>query len=48
MPRFDPVAGLRPALRAIGPAAARIARAEGFTAHARSIELRLGEEVEDD
>ena len=29
-------------LREIGPAAARIARAEGFTAHARSIELRLG------
>jgi histidinol dehydrogenase len=29
------------ALRALGPAAARIARAEGFTAHARSIELRL-------
>ena len=27
----------------IGPAAARIARAEGFTAHARSIELRLGD-----
>lgn len=32
------------ALREIGPAAARIARAEGFTAHARSIELRLGDE----
>lgn len=32
-------------LRALGPAAARIARAEGFTAHARSIELRLGEEL---
>jgi histidinol dehydrogenase len=31
-------------LHAIGPAAARIARAEGFTAHARSIELRLGEQ----
>ena len=28
-------------LRALGPAAARIARAEGFTAHARSIEMRL-------
>jgi histidinol dehydrogenase len=28
-------------LRAAGPAAAAIARAEGFTAHARSIELRL-------
>jgi histidinol dehydrogenase len=28
-------------LRAMGPAAAKIARAEGFTAHARSIELRL-------
>ena len=28
-------------LRATGPAAATIARAEGFTAHARSIELRL-------
>jgi histidinol dehydrogenase len=28
-------------LRAAGPAATRIARAEGFTAHARSIELRL-------
>jgi histidinol dehydrogenase len=31
------VAGLREA----GPSAAQIARAEGFTAHARSIELRL-------
>ncbi len=30
-------------LHEIGPAAARIARAEGFTAHARSIELRLGD-----
>ena len=30
-------------LHKIGPAAARIARAEGFTAHARSIELRLGD-----
>ncbi|MCH7811048.1 MAG: histidinol dehydrogenase [Chloroflexi bacterium] len=29
------------ALRALGPATARIARAEGFTAHARSVELRL-------
>ena len=28
-------------LRQAGPAAAKIARAEGFTAHARSIELRL-------
>nr|AOS95364.1 histidinol dehydrogenase [uncultured bacterium] len=28
-------------LRTTGPAAAKIARAEGFTAHARSIELRL-------
>ena len=33
------------ALRALGPAAARIARAEGFTAHARSIEMRLGEDL---
>ena len=32
-------------LRALGPATARIARAEGLTAHARSIELRLGEET---
>jgi histidinol dehydrogenase len=32
------------ALRALGPAAARIARAEGFTAHARSIEMRLSED----
>jgi histidinol dehydrogenase len=32
------------ALRALGSATALIARAEGFTAHARSIELRLGEE----
>ena len=32
------------ALRALGPAAARIARAEGFTAHARSIELRFGDD----
>ena len=31
-------------LRALGPATARIARAEGLTAHARSIELRLGDE----
>jgi histidinol dehydrogenase len=31
-------------LRAIGPASARIAHAEGFTAHARSIELRLGDD----
>ena len=31
-------------LRALGPATARIARAEGFTAHARSIELRLDDE----
>jgi len=31
----------RATLRAAGPAAATIARAEGFTAHARSIELRL-------
>ena len=31
-------------LRELGPAAARIARAEGFTGHARSIELRLGGE----
>jgi histidinol dehydrogenase len=31
-------------LRAIGPASARIARAEGFTAHARSIEMRLEKE----
>ena len=29
------------ALRALGPATARIARAEGLTAHARSVELRL-------
>jgi histidinol dehydrogenase len=28
-------------LRLMGPAAAKIARAEGFNAHARSIELRL-------
>jgi histidinol dehydrogenase len=28
-------------LREAGPAAAAIARAEGFTAHARAIELRL-------
>jgi histidinol dehydrogenase len=28
-------------LRALGPAAARIAHAEGFTAHARTVELRL-------
>jgi histidinol dehydrogenase len=35
-------------LREMGPAAAKIARAEGFTAHARSIELRLhGGEFED-
>jgi histidinol dehydrogenase len=32
------------ALRALGPATALIARAEGFTAHARSVELRLGED----
>ena len=29
------------ALLEVGPAAARIARAEGLTAHARSIEARL-------
>ncbi|UCC59612.1 MAG: histidinol dehydrogenase, partial [Dehalococcoidia bacterium] len=29
------------ALKALGPAASRIARAEGLTAHARSIEVRL-------
>jgi histidinol dehydrogenase len=32
-------------LRAIGPASARIAHAEGFTAHARSIELRLDKDM---
>jgi histidinol dehydrogenase len=32
-------------LRALGPAAARIARAEGLTAHARSIELRLDKDM---
>ena len=32
-------------LRALGPAAARIARAEGLTAHARSIELRLDRDM---
>ncbi len=31
-------------LKALGPATSRIARAEGFTAHARTIELRLGKE----
>jgi histidinol dehydrogenase len=31
------------ALKELGPAAATIARAEGLTAHARSIELRLAE-----
>jgi histidinol dehydrogenase len=31
-------------LHALGPATARIARAEGLTAHARSIELRLSKE----
>lgn len=35
--RFD-----RDALRALGPAAAALGRAEGFEGHARSIELRLG------
>ncbi len=35
-------------LRALGPATARIARAEGLTAHARTIELRLGERMGDD
>ena len=34
-------------LRALGPATARIARAEGLTAHARSVELRLKEEGRD-
>ena len=38
------VIGLGPdGLAAIGPAAARLAHAEGLPAHARSIELRLGE-----
>ena len=32
-------------LRALGPATARIARAEGLTAHVRTIELRLGDEA---
>ena len=32
-------------LEAVGPAAAAIARAEGFTAHARAIEVRLAQRV---
>lgn len=40
-----PVVGLGPELVArIGPAAARMARAEGLEAHARAIEVRLGSE----
>ena len=40
-----PVVGLGPELVArIGPAAARMARAEGLEAHARAIEVRLGGE----
>ena len=35
-------------MRALGPATALIARAEGLTAHARTIELRLGEGMDDD
>lgn len=39
--RVMPVVGLTPAgLRAIGPAAARFARAEGLEAHARAVEAR--------
>lgn len=38
------VVGLSPArLQEIGPAAARMARAEGFEAHARAVEIRLGD-----
>ena len=41
--RVMPVIGLsRAALAAIGPAGARMARAEGLEAHARAIESRLG------
>jgi histidinol dehydrogenase len=37
------VVGLsRDRLQQIGPAAARLARAEGFEAHARAVEMRLG------
>jgi histidinol dehydrogenase len=36
------VVGLSPArLAGIGPASARLARAEGFEAHARAVEVRL-------
>jgi histidinol dehydrogenase len=42
--RVVPVVGLSAAaLRAIGPAAVRMARAEGLEAHARAIEARLAE-----
>ncbi|WP_183614309.1 histidinol dehydrogenase [Novosphingobium hassiacum] len=42
MKRTSFIAGTDQALAAIGPAAIALAEAEGLTAHARSIELRLG------
>lgn len=42
MKRTSFIAGTDAALAAIGPAAVALAEAEGLTAHARSIELRLG------
>lgn len=42
MKRTSFIAGTEQALAAIGPAAIALAEAEGLTAHARSIELRLG------
>ncbi len=42
MKRTSFIAGTDHALAAIGPAAIALAEAEGLTAHARSIELRLG------
>ena len=42
MKRTSFIAATDEALAAIGPAAIALAEAEGLTAHARSIELRLG------
>jgi len=43
-----PVVGLtKGALAAIGPAGARMARAEGLEAHARAIESRLSMPLDD-
>jgi histidinol dehydrogenase len=42
MKRTSFIAATEASIRMIGPAAIALAEAEGLTAHARSIELRLG------